>query len=703
MPRLSPSGNVAMGIAGHQGVINGAFIPDSYGPQWMNNDTAVFQQPSNFAISLYDIHTGVRTPQIIRPANDLYAGGNVWALWADHFGLQASTGLYLPDAGLLDVGPDGSVGYVPNRQVGIGANVRELDGTDWILASGNVVYSLQLKGARRAIYNDQFQRIQVVNLPPCIQIGSAYRPRAVEINGQWWVCYFSTTAGTILHPFNSTVGYVIMPPGADAWQHDIVQLGSITKIVWAARAGEAPEDYRERLINVNVEPRVELDPIDPIVNINRPHYLGFFTGKPGVLGGWDTNDDPPEFQDVHALPGNGYLDVPTSTFFNDRDEPVGSFIHSQPGWTVETMEEAARNTQFIPIAYWDARNWPRWPNLPDKSWLCIQAYCGRNEPLNVFEADIRAKLLELRQIKANQKIALVAQAYWQTPVNNLTDDLSGLVPVFSRLVAEFPNVIATIPFNGNGRFNGMQHHPEIRPLWEQFAAGITGEPTVANPQLPSDVCAAVIRERQKYGAIPTRPELAQILNDAAWSIDQGADWGVSRKDQGFNVSSPDRPGLGNIASDILHRKSDNMIWDVLTAAGEAATPNCGEALGEMTDPNRPWVAPVQPPDVPDPEPVGVVIYHADPIFRRSDPFGGLIKYEIGSARPITRAEYYCEGNGEPPIVIEFPVTPGFDGRYIRQIGVKFTVNGVWTLKIKGFNDQGQVGESDGNTRIEVTF
>jgi hypothetical protein len=449
----------------------------------------------------------------------------------------------------------------------------------------------------------------------------------------------------------------------------------------------------------------ELREINPIIitPINRPHWLGFFTGKPGVAGGWDTNDDPPEFQDTHALPGNGYLDVPTSTFYDDNDRPIGSFIHSQPGWTVETMEEAAKHTQFPPICYWDARKWPRWPTLPANSWLCLQAYCGKNESFTQFEASLHMLLSELENLLPQQKVALVDQSFWQTPVNGLTDDLAGLIPIFSRLAANFPNVIATIPFNGNGRFNGMQHHPEIRPIWQQLANTITGEPNVANPQLPQEVCDAVIRERGKYGPVPTRPELAQILNDAAWSVGQGADWGLSRKDQGFNVSSPDRPGLGNIASDILHRKSDNMIWDVLVAAGEAATPNCGEALGPMGDPNRPWVAPVQPPDVPEPEQVSVTIFEHDPVFKRSDPFGGLIKYEISSARPIVKAEYFCEGNGEPPITIDFPVTPGFDGRYIRQIGVKFTINGTWTLKVRGYNDQGQVGESDGSHQINVTF
>lgn len=706
MPRLNQLGEVAMGVAGIQGSINLQLIPDSFGPYWVTNDTAIFFQPSSNALVLYDKNTGGRVPvNPAWPANDYRAGGGNWAAWANLPGIGLfAPNLHLPLAGLFDVGPDGAIGYKPVYQSDRGGDVLELNGEVWNLTPSDVVYDLELLGGKRAIYRNEFQQIKTVNLPPCIQIGAVWRPRAAILNGEWWVCYFSSEKGVILHPFNSTVGYVIVPPGIDAFQHDMISFGNTAKIVWSARAGELPVDYRERQIDVTVEPRVELKAsTGTIVRLDRPHWLGGFTGQPGVLGGWDTNDDPPEFRDVQLLPGNAYLDVPTSTFYNKRNQPVGSFIHSQAGWTVETMEEAARNAQFTPICYWDARRWPRWPNLPANSWLCLQAYCGRSEPFAAFEADMRVLLSDLTNQKPQQLIALVDQSYWQTPVNNLTDDLSALVPIFSRLAKDYPKVIATIPFNFNGRFNGMQNHPEIRPLWEQFAAGITGEPSVANPQLPPEVCEAVHRERGKYGPQPNSSELTKILNDAAWSVGQGADWGVNRKDFGTFVESAERPDVGKIASDILHRKSDNMIWDVLIAAGEAATPNCGEALGEMSDPRRPWVAPMQPPDVPDPEPVGVTIFYNDPVARRSDPFGCLIKFEIASARPITRAEFYCEGNGENPVAIEFPVGPGFDGRYIRQIGVKFTVNGVWTLKVKGWNDQGQVGESDGTHRVEVTF
>jgi hypothetical protein len=121
----------------------------------------------------------------------------------------------------------------------------------------------------------------------------------------------------------------------------------------------------------------------------------------------------------------------------------------------------------------------------------------------------------------------------------------------------------------------------------------------------------------------------------------------------------------------------------------------------MTDPRRPWVQPEQPPGVG--EPVLAIIYYNDPVARRSDVNGCLIKFEFSSARPIVRGEFYCEGNGENPVAIEFPVGPGFDGRYIRQIGVKFTVNGFWTLKCRGWNDQGVMGESDGVAKVEVTF
>jgi hypothetical protein len=695
MPRLNSKGEYAMGIAGIQGSVNGVLVPDSYGPYWINDDEVIFGQPSNLILKIMNVDSSVRRDASPNsPYNELRAGGNNWAGFIAVPALVFAPNLHLPDAYLHDVGPDGAIGFRTLYHSNFGVEVFELNGERWLLNNTDIIYDLQLLGAKRAIWKNQDgHRIRTHNIPPCIQIGNAWRPRAVFINDEWWVCYFSDAVGLVLHPFNSTIGYTITPPGVDAFGHDAVALGSFVKVAWSTTQGELPQHYRDRVINIATEPRQELSPTVTIPVIGKPCWCCWF-----------------EFVNdlAYLPPGNSFMWVKQGGIITKADRTqFAAWVQIDPGnpatHSVEFIEQQCNNNPLPCVAYWDSRVWPRLPNIKSSDWTAIQAYCRVGETPQRFEIDLRNYINTLPQ---DRKYCLVCQCYSDNA--SLTKDLIGIVPVYAALARDYKQINFLMPFNDQGRGNaqvggGLQWNPQVKPYWDQLFAGITGEPSMANPQLPPEVCEALHRERNKYGTPPTGSELCKILNDAAWSVGQGADWGVNRKDFGTYVESPERPEVGKIAHDILHRKSDNMIWDVLIAAGEASTVNCGEALGEMTDSRRPWVAPQKPPDVVEPEPVSVVIYYNDPVAKRSDPFGCLIKYEVASSRPITRAEFYCEGNGENPVAVEFPVGPGYDGRYIRQIGVKFTVNGTWVLRVKGFNDQGQEGISDGTHRVEVTF
>jgi len=120
--------------------------------------------------------------------------------------------------------------------------------------------------------------------------------------------------------------------------------------------------------------------------------------------------------------------------------------------------------------------------------------------------------------------------------------------------------------------------------------------------LPEPVCATLRAERATYGATPTSAELGALLNAVAWAH-RADGWGLSAKAAGSRCPWP---GPGDVACDILHRRTDGLIWDVLIAAGERAEPSCVEALGPQTDPERPWVAPVDPGGGAPPPPPGPV-------------------------------------------------------------------------------------------------
>jgi hypothetical protein len=114
-------------------------------------------------------------------------------------------------------------------------------------------------------------------------------------------------------------------------------------------------------------------------------------------------------------------------------------------------------------------------------------------------------------------------------------------------------------------------------------------------RLPDAVFTIVKEERARFGAIPTDVELGIMLNRMAWRA--GVGFGLSRKDSSTRAPFP---GGGSIAHDVLMRQ-DGTAWDVLHAAGAAATPVQGESF-VITDPARGWIAPVDPDRVTPPGP-----------------------------------------------------------------------------------------------------
>jgi hypothetical protein len=114
---------------------------------------------------------------------------------------------------------------------------------------------------------------------------------------------------------------------------------------------------------------------------------------------------------------------------------------------------------------------------------------------------------------------------------------------------------------------------------------------MSNPTLPDDVFLTLVEVCDRHpGPVQEDRLFGDILNEVAWRHrDQG--FGLSRKAAGRHVESP----VGPIAEDVLQRR-DGHHWDVLggAAVGQPLRPGRSQSIGVMTDPNRPWVAPVEP-------------------------------------------------------------------------------------------------------------
>jgi hypothetical protein len=117
------------------------------------------------------------------------------------------------------------------------------------------------------------------------------------------------------------------------------------------------------------------------------------------------------------------------------------------------------------------------------------------------------------------------------------------------------------------------------------------------------ILESIIRARAKIGPVfdeidgvrvehkpyPTPEQLGVLLNEVAWEH-RNEGWGLSEKPNGYSVPHPDGT---RIASDILYHKPTNLLYDVLTAAGERSEP-AFNLVGPSTDSSRPWKAPTNP-------------------------------------------------------------------------------------------------------------
>lgn len=87
--------------------------------------------------------------------------------------------------------------------------------------------------------------------------------------------------------------------------------------------------------------------------------------------------------------------------------------------------------------------------------------------------------------------------------------------------------------------------------------------------------------------------------------------------------------------------------------------------------------------------VSVIVQAYDLTAKRSDPRGLHVAFDAGSSEPIVRIEMDMEGDGEPAIPLTFPAGLGFDGRYIRGLNFKPTVNGTWPLLVSATDAVGR--------------
>ena len=198
MPKPSPDGlHVAHGIGGGNASIDN--VPFARGAiiGWRDSQTVVFANgDDNWYVSLYDVPTqrisrvdfAARTgivagvehvslqPAVNRPFSRRFkrspyqanntafwgaAGGGRFAVWDGQ--LRTSWGLTLPDATVLNMGPDGTMCYKPKYQSAGPTHLMEPDGSDYAITDGNVDY-ISMHPSRQHLFM-QTMMLHGVNMP----------------------------------------------------------------------------------------------------------------------------------------------------------------------------------------------------------------------------------------------------------------------------------------------------------------------------------------------------------------------------------------------------------------------------------------------------------------------------------------------------------------------------------------------------------
>ena len=676
MPRLNAHGAAVMGVGGQVSIDNVVYANRGTCATWLNDETIICQTTDlgPWMVCICKVgQPGQWAAYWGNGCNQLAAGGGLWQCWlsgVDCFGEYGHLG---PDVslGLTDndnrgyAGPGGEINLVPAGGLGITIHAR----SGVVAIPFGAARDVQVLGPSSAVWRDDAGLFYAQGVTCPAQASGGSNPRyCVLPDGTPWIVYSSSAFGLIAHPADdASSGIVLAAPGVNAFYPDARVVNGKLVAAWSSGAGELPGELVV-CPDVLAQPWTTFGtaPVDPIAVIGRGCYCGFFEFVP-------PGDLPPGGVQLfircegHA---DGALMLPDGT-------TIGQWVE---GTSVEEIESKAASAPAAPVAYWDSRQWPRFPVLPSPSWLCLQAYCGANEPIADFERNMRATI---DAAPAGQALALVCQVY--TSNLELTTNLAGLVPVFSRLARDYPNITLLLGFTDQGRATGLCDHPEVRPLWDELAAGIPSYPDVGptpeppNPEPPNPEPPMPPADQLVYDFGPCQqyandrwPELPHLTGEEQSAAMATILYELRAMGHPFEMflKSSGQHWVGwdgqSYSEDVCVVVQDGAKWwkDIIVMCGDPAAyisfGNASDYLPPSPGDESKCVPPPEPPDAPEPLPPMPAVPYG-PGYLRTE-FGDYLRakkkggeLQRGDAQLLTLAD---EGDGRVSIRI------GGSGRYV---------------------------------------
>lgn len=295
MPYLNSKGQIASGVGSGIVAVDRAKIDTGGGTRWVDDNTLIYQRakPTAVVVTAPD-HHNIRS--LDRGANEIAGGGGHYATWLAGDGLRHSRGGWLPNAGLKDVGRDGTLSLTPNRQSGMGLNFIALQDDD---VHTRRFFSLDVVAQECSVLrwgcavwrnerNETWALLDGQKVGPLPTVSPAFRPRLLQIDGEWWLAYNTneTPVGrTLLHPATEATGYEIAV-GDQQFGLDAMPFGAGVLFTWAKGEGEDPSlivraelnlktlrltgDGDDRILEYRTLARTTIPPVQPPVDPVEP-------------------------------------------------------------------------------------------------------------------------------------------------------------------------------------------------------------------------------------------------------------------------------------------------------------------------------------------------------------------------------------------------------------------------------------------------
>jgi hypothetical protein len=476
MPMISRVGRVLAGQGGVQGSMDGAYFPfPSWGGGcWLSPTSALVATRDD---ALAEWVPGTDPVPVSQGANDWAAHHHAWIAWRAGYGVFGSLEFRLPGTpaevraqlaiagtcGPRAVGPDGSIAYIPNRDVGLG--IRLVDEQGGVIDVPSVVpWDVQVLDRGVMIWRGG----AIGRAPTRPAVADATNVQLHVVDGADWLLYWSETYGLVLQPDGSAYGWVLDPRPL-ACNPSAALVGDELQIAWSINQGEGPHD----IVICGLTPQGTIE--------YRRTALGWSPQTPVWRDlGTPPPVDQPRFVFTHPAmtrpffaSGSGMPDVFTLGTYTEATTlpdplPEGRLVvtHDSPAdWTIPT---GLRPFDLLLLEYYRLKSESlaatvnRWQRQTESLLAQWPGDCG-----------------------------VIPQFYGQggAPPNELwtvPEILDGLQHL-SALVNRSPRIKVIAPF-AYQRANGIVAHPELQEAFANLCAACdrVGEPALIAPGGPID-------------------------------------------------------------------------------------------------------------------------------------------------------------------------------------------------------------------------